>query len=187
MKMADRILYNGSIYTSFDKEAVEAVAIADGKFICVGTLTECEKYKSEDTEMKDLGGKLVLPGLIDGHTHPITIAKTIWHVRMPDVTDKDELLATIKEHAEKYPKEEVPYFFGECYHAESFGQKGPTKELLDTIIPDRPARIQDFTDHACWYNSMAIDMLGVRDGSGRIGSLVEEAEVVRDENGEPTG
>lgn len=187
MKKADKVLYGGVIYTSYDKETAEAVAIADGEFICVGTLTECEAYIDENTEMKDLGGRLVLPGMIDGHTHPVTIAKTIWHVRMPDVADKDELLETIREYAKKYPKEEVPYFYGECYHAETFGPEGPTKELLDTIISDRPARIQDFTDHACWYNSMAIDMLGVREGNGRIGSPVGEAEVIRDENGEPTG
>ena len=187
MKKADKILYGGVIYTSYDKEAAEAVSIADGEFICVGTLADCEAYMGENTEMKDLSGKLVLPGLIDGHTHPITIAKTIWHVRMPDVTDKEELLATIREHAEKNPKEEVPYFYGECYHAETFGPEGPTKELLDSIISDRPARIQDFTDHACWYNSMAIDMLEVRDGSGHIGSPIGHAEVMRDESGEPTG
>lgn len=187
MKKADKILYGGVIYTSYDKEAAEAVAIADGEFICVGTLADCEAYMGENTEMKDLSGKLVLPGLIDGHTHPITIAKTIWHVRMPDVTDKEELLATIREHAEKNPKEEVPYFYGECYHAETFGPEGPTKELLDSVISDRPARIQDFTDHACWYNSMAIDMLGVRDNSGHIVSPIGHAEVMRDESGEPTG
>lgn len=187
MQKADLIFYNGKIYTRYDKDYVEAVAIADGEFICVGTLKECEAFKDENTELKDLGGRLVLPGLIDGHTHPITIAKTIWHVMMPDVTDKDELLDTIREHAEKYPKEEVPYFYGECYHAETFGSEGPTKELLDTIISDRPARIQDFTDHACWYNSMAVEMLGIADGSGKVGSPIGEAEFIRDENGELTG
>lgn len=187
MKKAESIIYNGLIYTSHDREYAEAVAIADGEFICVGTLAECEAFRDDNTEMKDAEGRLILPGLIDGHTHPITIAKTIWHVRMPDVTDKDELMATIKEYAEKNPKEKVPYFYGECYHAETFGPEGPTKELLDTVISDRPARIQDFTDHACWYNSMAIDMLGIKDGSGKVESPIGEAEFIRDENGEPTG
>ena len=187
MKKADLIIYNAVIYTTYDGKFAEAAAIADEEFICVGTLAECESYRSSDTVMHDAGGRLVLPGLIDGHTHPITIAKTIWHVRMPDVTDKDELLATIRKYAEENPKEDVPYFYGECYHAETFGPEGPTKELLDTVISDRPARIQDFTDHACWYNSMAIDMLGVRDGSGAIESTIGKAEVIRNADGEPTG
>lgn len=58
---------------------------------------------------------------------------------------------------------------------------------MDTVISDRPARIQDFTDHACWYNSMAIDMLGIRDGSGQVGRPAGEATFIQDENGEPTG
>lgn len=187
MTKADLIVFNAKIYTRFDKKFAEAVAIKDGEFICTGTLAECESFKGEATRMKDADGKLILPGLIDGHTHPITIAKTFWHMRMPDTYDKDELLANIKKFSDENPKEKVPYFYGECYHAETFGPEGPTKELLDTIISDRPARIQDFTDHACWYNSMAIDMLGVRDGSGHIGGLTGETEVMRDENGEPTG
>lgn len=187
MKKADLIIYNGLIYMSYDKVYAEAAAIAEGTFLCVGTLAECASFQGEHTETKDLGGKLVLPGLIDGHTHPVTIAKTIWHVRMPSVYDQDELLKTIKVYAAANPKADVPYFYGECYHAETFGTQGPSKELLDTVISDRPARIQDFTDHACWYNSMAIDMLGVRDGSGSVGSPIGEAEFIRDADGEPTG
>lgn len=185
---ADKILYNGRIYKNgLTGEYAEAVAIAGSDFICAGTEEECRRYCDEKTEAVDLGGRLVLPGLIDGHTHPVTIAKTIWHVRMPDTYDKDELLDIIREYAEKNPKEKVPYFYGECYHAETFGSEGPTKELLDTVISDRPARIQDFTDHACWYNTKALEMLGVIDGSGKIGAISGEVELVRDENGELTG
>ena len=117
MKKADLIIYNGLVYTSYDTDYAEAAAIADGSFLCVGTLAECRIFQGGHTEMKDLGGRLVLPGLIDGHTHPITIAKTIWHVRMPSVYEKDALLQTIKEYADANPKEDVPYFYGECYLA----------------------------------------------------------------------
>lgn len=187
MKKAEKIIYNGIIYTSYEKEPVEAVAIASTDFVCVGTLDECKSYADKNTEIIDAEGRLILPGLIDGHTHPVTIAKTIWHIRMPLTYDKDELIVNIKEYAEKFPKEEVPYFYGESYFAETFGTEGPRKELLDEAISDRPARIQDFTDHACWYNSMALDMLGIADGSGSVGSPIGEAEFVRDKNGELTG
>lgn len=187
MKNADSILYNGKIYTAYDKDFAEAVAIKDGEIICVGTDDECMAFRGEATELEDVCGKLVIPGLIDGHTHPITIAKTIWHVRMPGEHDKDKLLKMIKEYADANPKEKAPYFFGECYYAETFGSEGPKKELLDTVISDRPARIQDFTDHACWYNSMAVEMLGLNSGEGQVKSPIGDAEVIRDENGEPTG
>ena len=188
MVFADKILYNGEIYTGdIKKKWAKAVAMKDRKFLEVGNKEECMAFAGKNTEIIDLKGKTVIPGLIDGHTHPTTVAKTVWHIRMPRSYDKEKLLATIEEYAKKYPKEKVPYFYGESYFAETFGSEGPKKEELDKIISDRPARIQDFTDHACWYNSMAIDMLGVADGTGKIESPIGEAEVIKNKKGEPSG
>ncbi len=185
---ADIVLKNGKIFTQNEKALwAEEIAFSGKKILCVGEKGCCDKCISDDTEVIDLGGKTVLPGLLDGHTHPNTVAKTIWHVRMPLYYEKDKLMETIREYAEKNPKEKVPYFYGEGYYAETFGSEGPKKEDLDEIFPDRPARMQDFTDHACWYNSIALDMLGVADGSGHIESPIGKAEVIRDKNGEPTG
>jgi predicted amidohydrolase YtcJ len=159
---ADTILTNAKIYTAAARMPwAEAVAFAGKRIEFVGNNKDCLLYAGKGTQVIDLGGKTVLPGLLDGHTHPTTVAKTIWHIRMPMTRDKDTLLATIREYAQKYPKEDVPYFFGDSYYAEIFGSEGPRKEVLDEIFPDRPARIQDFTDHACWYNSAALEMLGV--------------------------
>lgn len=182
---ADTILFNGKIYKSNEnKEYAEAVCIKDGKFICVGSTDECLGFKDSETKLIDLKGKLVLPGLIDGHTHPETIAKSRWRVQMPEFEDMNELLAWVKEYCEEHPKEELPYFFGECYPPTMFDENGPRKEWLDEYVSDRPVRLQDFTDHACWYNSKALELMGITKD-------VEETGVapffVRDENNEPTG
>ncbi len=180
---ADKIFINGSIYTE-NKEMMqaEAVAVKGSSFICVGKNEECMKYRGDNTQVVDLEGKTVIPALIDGHTHPVTVAKTYWHVRMPLTHDREKLLANIREYAAKHPKESCPYFYGESYFAETFGTEGPKKEILDEIISDRPARIQDFTDHACWYNSIALEML-----DGKAGSPKGEAEFIKDEAGQYTG
>ncbi|MDO4176377.1 MAG: amidohydrolase family protein [Bacillota bacterium] len=186
-----RILTNGKIYTENPEMPwAQAVAIEGKKFAAVGTNEEVEafaKASGADFETVDLEGRTVLPGLIDGHTHPETVAKTFWRVRMPMTEDKDELMATIKEYAEKYPKEDRPYFFGENYFTETFGTEGPKKEDLDAIINDRPARMQDFGDHACWYNSIALEMLKDENGIPHADSALGSAEFVKDENGEYTG
>ncbi len=185
---ADMILKNGRIFTQNEKALwASEVAVSGKKIVCVGGLGACDELAGPGTQIIDLDQKTVIPGLIDGHTHPTTVAKTIWHIRMPLYLEKERLMETIKEYAEKNPKEKVPYFFGEGYYAETFGNDGPRKEDLDKIFPDRPARIQDFTDHACWYNSVAIDMLKDEDGGIHIASPAGEAEVVKDKNGEPTG
>lgn len=185
MEKAKYILHNGRFYISNEaKEYAEAVAVGRGKFLCVGTLEECEAYKDSETEMRDMQGRLVLPGLIDGHTHPETIAKSRWRVQMPEFETKEELLAFVKEYCDEHPVSEVPYFFGECYPSTMFDEKGPRKEWIDEYVNDRPVRLQDFTDHACWYNSRALELMGITADRPEKGIA---PFYQRDENNEPTG
>ncbi|MCI7304132.1 MAG: amidohydrolase family protein [Clostridiales Family XIII bacterium] len=184
----DKVLFNGKIYTSVQETPwAEALAISGRKIAFAGSNEEARAVADADTEMIDLEGKTILPGFLDGHTHPTTVAKTFYRVRMPLTHDKDELLANIQKYAKQYPKEERPFLFCENYFAETFGPKGPRKEELDQIVSDRPARIQDFTDHACWFNSMALEMLKDENGIPHSKSPVGEAQFVKDENGEYTG
>ncbi|MCU6755679.1 N-substituted formamide deformylase precursor [uncultured Eubacterium sp.] len=185
MEKAKYILYNGRFYISNEEKTyAEAVAVGDGKFLCVGTLQECETYKDDVTEMKDMEGRLILPGLIDGHTHPETIAKSRWRVQMPEFETKEELLEFVKDYCDKHPVSEVPYFFGECYPSTMFDEKGPRKEWIDEYVSDRPVRLQDFTDHACWYNSKALELMGITADTPEKGIA---PFYQRDENNEPTG
>lgn len=185
---ADRIYRNGRFYTENPSAPwAEAVAIRGRELAAVGTEAECMALADEKTQVVDLGGKVVIPGLIDGHTHPITVARTHWRVRMPLTHDREELFANIRKYAEANPKETCPYFFCENYFAEVFGDEGPKKEDLDAIIPDRPARIQDFTDHACWFNSAALDLLKDETGEINIETGAIQPEFVKDEKGEYTG
>lgn len=186
---ADIIIYNARIYTEDpDMPWAEAIAIEGKKIACVGRKDECMAYASESTELLDYEGKIIIPAFIDGHTHPTTVAKTYWAIRSDDLTrDIEKLMNNIKRHAEKYPKEERPYFYYESYFAETFGEEGPKKEDLDAVISDRPARIQEFGDHACWYNSMALEMLKGKDGKPYAESPIGEPFFKKDENGEYTG
>ncbi len=188
MEKANKIFINGKIYTENpDMPWAEAVAFAGKRIAGVGSNDACRAMAAEDAEIIDLEEKTVLPGIIDGHTHPTTIAKTQWHVRMPLTTNKEDLYKNIAEYAKRTDKEEQPFLYMESYFTETFGSEGPKKEDLDKLISDRPARIQDFGDHACWYNSMAVDMLGIADGSGMIDSPAGEAVIMRNDKGEPTG
>ena len=185
---ADKILINGRFYTENpDMPWAEAVAIEGKDFVYVGDNAGAEVLAGEGTQIVDMAGKTIIPGLLDGHTHPATVSKTYWFVRGPLTLDKDELLANIKEYAEKYPKEVKPYFYYESYFTETFGPEGPHKSLIDEIISDRPARIQDFGDHACWYNSVALEMLKGEDGKPHSESPIGEPEFKQDENGDYTG
>ena len=183
---ADYILTNGKIYISNQScDIAEAVAIAGSEIICAGNISECEAFKGENTIIKDLKGRLVLPGLIDGHTHPETIAKSRWRVVMPYMEDKETLLNWIKDYCKTHSAEEVPYILALGYPATMFDEKGPTKEELDAYTDGRPVRIQDYTDHACWYNSKALELMGITEETPDDKSAIPY--FVRREKGEPTG
>lgn len=182
-----KVFYNGKIYTSNPELPWAEAIVVDGKYITYAGTNEDAGNLAADAETVDLNGKTVIPGLLDGHTHPITVAKTHYRVCMPLTHDLDELLSNIRKAAEENPKEERPFLFCENYFAECFGPEGPKKEMLDEIVSDRPARIQDFTDHACWFNSMAIEMLKDENGIPHSESPLGEAHFVQDENGEYTG
>lgn len=180
----EMILFNGKLYKSNEqREIAEAAAIKGGRFIKVGTLAECQAALPEG-DLIDLQGRLVLPGLIDGHTHPETIAKSRWRVQMPEFDDMHQLLSFVREYCQTHPVSEVPYFFGECYPPTMFDEKGPRKEWIDEYVSDRPVRLQDFTDHACWYNSKALELMGIDKNTEETGMA---PFFIRDEKGEPTG
>ena len=145
------------------------------------------KFNFGEYETVDLGGRTVLPGLIDGHTHPSMIAKATWVIFGPDTFDREELCRNIREAAEQYPKEVKPYFVYSSYHASTFGEDGPRKEMLDELIPDRPARINDDTGHGCLYNSMALEMLKDENGIPHSISPITGQTFFKDEKGEYTG
>ena len=65
-----------------------------------------------------------------------------------------------------------------------FDENGPKKEWLDEYVSDRPVRLQDFTDHACWYNSKALELMEISRDTPETGAA---PFFVRDEKGEPTG
>ncbi|MDD2215580.1 MAG: amidohydrolase family protein [Eubacteriales bacterium] len=183
--VADLILINGRFYTqNEDIPWAGGVAIKDDCFIYVGNDEVWKEHLGKETEVIDLDGKLVLPGLIDGHVHPETVAKSTWKVALPETEDITELLSFVKDFCETHSPEEVPYFFGESYPTTMFGEEGPHKKLLDKYVSDRPVRLQDFTDHSCWYNSKALELMEVKKGKPDPEGV---AVFIRDGNGEPTG
>ena len=186
-----KILINGKIYTEDTRKPwAQAVAIDGKNFAAVGTNEEVvrfAKFNFGKYEVVDLGGKTVLPGLIDGHDHPSYASSSAWLVSGPQTYDKDELYENIRKAAKEYPKEVRPYFVYNGYMAATFGGEGPSIEDVDKLIPDRPARLNDDSGHGCTYNTMALEMLKDENGIPHSGSLVGGQTFFKDKNGKYTG
>lgn len=181
------VLRNGRIYTAEPKLPwAEAVVLADDTIAYVGVDSESEwsAIAGDDATVYDLHGKMVVPGIVDGHIHPGMCTKSAWHVRLPWTEDRDELLAFVKQYGEDHPKEEAPFLYFEYYPTSMFDTSGPRKEWLDEAISDRPCLCQDFGEHLCWINSKMLELLEVDKDTPDPTTL----EIfVRDEDGTPTG
>lgn len=178
------VLTNAKVYTCNESSPwADTVAIRDGMIEYVGNgLENVDKCQSL---IYDLHGKMVIPGIIDSHTHPGMVSQSSWHIRLPWTEDVNELLAFVKEYADTHPASEEPFLYFEYYPTSMFGEKGPTKELLDTAVSDRPCLCQDFGEHLHWVNSKMLELMEVtKDTPDPVPGL---EMFVRDKNGEPTG
>ncbi|MBR0597313.1 amidohydrolase [Sinanaerobacter chloroacetimidivorans] len=180
---ATLVLKNGAVYTMDDKDTVAAaVAVHDDKIIYVGNDMEAERYIGKDTVVINLEGKMVAPGFVDGHIHAASeqVAK-MYCVYLADTEPTiDAYQTALREFAEKNP--EAPIIFGLNFQINAFDD-GPTKEMLDQIVSDKPVVIADTSYHAFWLNSQALKEIGVTKET----KTPAGGRIVRDSHGEPTG
>lgn len=184
-----KVLTNAKVYTANPKQPwADTIAYEGKEILYVGNGWDesgCQNEGArEAAEIFDLGGKMVLPGFVDSHIHPGMCSRSAWHVKLPWTEDVEELLAFIREYAQKHPKEEAPFLYFEYYPTSMFDENGPTSALLDTAVSDRPCLCQDFGEHLHWVNSKMLELLGVDKDTPDPSAL----EVfVRDQQGNPTG
>jgi predicted amidohydrolase YtcJ len=184
--MAGMVLTNARVYTRAEADpqpVLGALVIDEGSIAFVGNVDAW--HNVEGLPVHDLGGRTVLPGFIDSHTHPSMVTQSNWHVRLPWTTDVEEILGFIRAYAEAHPPEEAPFLYFEYYPTATFTGRQPTKELLDSAISDRPCLCQDFSEHEHWVNSRMLELMGI---TSETPDPVPGLEMfVRDEHGEPTG
>jgi hypothetical protein len=182
--VADVVYTNGRIYTLNESQPwAEAVAIKDGKFIAVGSGVDIATVTGDGTEVIDLEGRFVMPGIFDLHTHPFI---TPWYgsmnLSLQNPGDADAILAEIKAYADANPDKE--WIIGGQYLAGVFPDDNPKKELLDAIVPNRPVAILDQTGHGLWVNSKAMELAGITADTETSNLIV----IAKDsETGTPTG
>ena len=81
---AELVLTNGRIYTADAQSSwAEAVAIDSGRFVFVGSTEDARAFAGDATLQIDLNGRFVLPGLVDSHTHPGLVARSVEYVELP--------------------------------------------------------------------------------------------------------
>jgi len=161
-ELADTAYTSGRIYTVNEAEPwVEAVAIKDGAFLAVGSNADVEAVIGEATEVIDLGGAFVMPGILDMHAHPFTgVDMGIGGVNLSAPGDPEAIVADIREFVAEHPDRDV--FLGGNWNVGGiFDNDSPDKRVLDEIVPDVPIFLLSQSGHSAWVNSKALEMAGI--------------------------
>lgn len=176
---ADTILTGGEIYTP--DGWTEAMAIKDGVIIAVGATDDIRSHRSDSTEVIELDGATVLPGLHDMHVHPTGAGMAQQECRWPQGSPPEVVFDALRKCVAETPEGE--WIEGGQWDAASFGDTPPHKSMLDKIAPNNPVALVAISGHSTWANSLALERAGItEDTPDPAGGVIE-----RDADGEATG
>ena len=189
--MSQTAFVNGEIISVNSRnEVFEACLIEDNKIIAVGTTEEIQQQITSSTNIIDLHGRSVLPGLIDAHMHLFLYGNTLMHLncKEPAIHSIQELLEKLAAIVQKTEKGQIIRVFGfnELMVTE---QRYPTLQELDNLTEEHPIVITRTCGHIGIVNSAALQVAGIneatpdpqggtieKDGSGKFtGRLIENA------------
>jgi predicted amidohydrolase YtcJ len=155
------ILHNANVWTVNAAEPrAQAMAIVRGRFLAVGTNNDVLNLAGPGVQKIDLGGKTVLPGFIDAHSHPSEAGRL--HLRMVDcdLRSIQAIQSALRERAAKTPPGE--WVLGFKYDDTKTEEgRALTVADLDSAVPDHPVRIQHRGGHTSYANSLAFRKAGI--------------------------
>ncbi len=183
--MRKRVLTNGKFFTANKSQPwAEAVVLEGNKIAYVGSTEGAIEFAGGDGSIaEDLGGKLVTPGIIDGHVH-FFVANMFEGLPVLNGMSIDEMIATITKFIKDNP--DKPAYAGMGWADTAFGEMGPHKKDLDAICADKPVAIFSASLHTVWCNSKALEVAGITRDTPDIdpaGGVIYQ----RDAEGELTG
>jgi predicted amidohydrolase YtcJ len=178
------IFTNGRFFqkgaTSAELNFYDALVVRDGKIAYVGNAhaPEIQDFNNAGSELRDLGGRHVLPGFIDGHMHFMLLGQSLNKVQLDGSQDLNDIRARITAWAKLHPDKERILCSG-WMHSMTDGQAKAS--MLDDL-DSRPIYIDSKDLHSCWCNSAALKEMGVQEMENPAGGTIE-----RDANGKASG
>ena len=186
---ATLVLVNGHVVTvDSAKPEAEAVAIGGDRIIAVGTNAEIRRLLNPRTRVIDVGGRLVIPGFIEGHGHLLGLGDVKRQLDLTTARTWDEIVARVATAARAMPR--GTWIIGHGWHQEKWDRTPspsvegyPVHASLSAAVPGHPVLLEHASGHASFVNATALRLAGItdatRDPSG--------GEIVRDASGAATG
>jgi predicted amidohydrolase YtcJ len=171
---------NAKIWTGDEAQPWAQALVIDGAALTfVGANEDARKANAAQTV--DAGGRLIVPGFTDAHTHFREGGFGLASVQLRDARTRDEFVARIKAFAATVPA--GSWITGGNWDHSLWGGELPTREWIDAVTPDHPVWINRLDGHMSLANSAALKLAGVT----RATRDVPGGAIVRDRKGEPTG
>ena len=179
----DMILVNGQVWTGVEGAPLaEAVAVRDGRIRAVGTTAEVERFRDAGTEVIDLGGRLLVPGFGDAHTHFISGGFQLASVDLRPANSPEEFVERLGAYAATRP-EGSWIEGGDWDHERWEGGPLPDRAWIDSVTSDHLVFVSRLDGHMALANTRALELAGIDaetpDPPG--------GTIVRDARGRPTG
>jgi predicted amidohydrolase YtcJ len=182
---ADTLFVQANAYTFNTKQQLQkfdAMLVDDkGRVLATGSQKNLQK-KNPQAKLVDLGGKTVLPGLIDAHGHVFGLGTAASQLSLRATNNLAEALAAIGLYAKQATQQQW-ILGGEWNQAIWKLDRFPTVKELDSVVADRPVWLRRVDGHAGWANSKALALAGITKSTpDPAGGKIE-----RDEHGEASG
>ena len=179
---ADLIVLNARVLTMDEsKPRAEAVALAGGRILAVGSSAEIGALKGEGTRVIDGKGRTLLPGFVESHLHLVMGGAELAHLQLSGVYGAEALAHAFRSYAAKHPDQPLLMAQGADYGM--FGGRPITRADLDAVISDRPIAMTAYDHHTVWANTAALEAAGLLHGR----DLPEGHVVVMGADGLATG
>ncbi|WP_329284965.1 amidohydrolase [Streptomyces sp. NBC_00691] len=159
MAKADLLFTRGPVFTVDPaRTRATSLAVIGDRIAAVGH-DEVLELVGPGTEVVDLTGKLLLPGFQDAHMHPVFAGVELAECDLTETVGVDDYLALVRAYADAHPERE--WITGGGWSMESFEGGLPTRQLLDSVVPDRPVLLSNRDHHGAWANTRALELAGV--------------------------
>ncbi|SEB73990.1 amidohydrolase [Streptomyces sp. TLI_105] len=181
MTTADLVFTRGPVFTADPaRTRATSLAVIGDRIAAVGH-DEVRDLVGPGTEVVDLTGKLLLPGFQDAHVHAVSGGKELAECDLTGTVGVADYLARIREYADARP--EHAWITGGGWSMESFEGGLPTRQLLDSVVPDRPVLLSNRDHHGAWANSRALELAGLTAATPDPA----DGRIEREADGSPSG
>jgi len=160
----------GAIFTSDTEPWAESIVVEDGRIAFVGDTVTADALPVD--EIVELDGAVVLPGIVDAHTHLVGMGESLTQVDLQDAVDLADIQDRLRVAAAAGSAGER--LIGRSWLFSALDGHAPHRDMIDAVVADRPVYLNANDSHSAWVNSAALVELGIDDSTPNpLGGTIE--------------